>query len=238
MTHSRDRFNSGENTQAAAINAVLTVIPATIEQIRARAEERYGLPIRKGRVQNHLRALEGKGFACQLPNGDWAEIVIRRDRRRQSQLQRLARTKLSRGYFDANSEADERRRVTREVVQRRGQPAFRNALLSAYGGRCAITRCDAEDALEAAHIKPYQGDKSDHVTNGLLLRADVHALFDLDLIGIDPGKLTVAIARRLRQTTYSGLEGVKLAHPDEQCDYPNSAALTYRWGQFIASCDS
>jgi putative restriction endonuclease len=49
---------------------------------------------------------------------------------------------------------DARERVQRQIRQRRGQAGFRVALLSAYGNRCAITRCDAVEALEAAHIQP------------------------------------------------------------------------------------
>jgi hypothetical protein len=45
----------------------------------------------------------------------------------------------------------------RAICVRRGRPAFRAALLAAYGGRCAITDCDVEDVLEAAHISPYSG---------------------------------------------------------------------------------
>jgi HNH endonuclease len=63
---------------------------------------------------------------------------------------------------------------------------FRKKLIAAYRGRCAVTDCDAYDALEAAHILPYRGPAFDHVTNGLLRRADIHTLFDLNLIGIEP----------------------------------------------------
>ena len=49
---------------------------------------------------------------------------------------------------------DARQRVQRQITQRRGQADFRAALLRAYGDRCAITRCDAAEALEAAHIQP------------------------------------------------------------------------------------
>src|SRR5262245_42509124 len=45
------------------------------------------------------------------------------------------------------------KKVRRLINERRGQPKFREKLLSAYGGRCAVTGCDAEAALEAAHIR-------------------------------------------------------------------------------------
>ena len=95
-----------------------------------------------------------------------------------------------------------RARALREVVQQRGQPAFRRALLAAYGERCAITGCDAEDALEAAHIIGYPGPDTQHVSNGLLLRADIHTLFDLGLVAICPDTLRVALVPSLRVDLY------------------------------------
>jgi hypothetical protein len=70
---------------------------------------------------------------------------------------------------DPKDDYDARRRVVRQIVARRGQPAFRAALLEAYQGRCAVTGCDAAAALEAAHLRPYRGPDSNSVTNGLLL---------------------------------------------------------------------
>jgi hypothetical protein len=65
---------------------------------------------------------------------------------------------------------DARLRVVRQIVAPRGQAGFRAALLEAYCGRCAITGFDAAPALEGAHLRPYRGPGSNHVTNGLLLR--------------------------------------------------------------------
>ncbi|GGC69247.1 hypothetical protein GCM10011504_53930 [Siccirubricoccus deserti] len=86
--------------------------------------------------------------------------------------------------FDPDSIEEVRRRALRAIRVRRGQPAFRAALLQTYAGRCAITGCAVPDVLEAAHIVPYQGLLTNHVTNGLLLRADLHTLFDCGLIAV------------------------------------------------------
>ncbi|WP_169719739.1 HNH endonuclease, partial [Novosphingobium acidiphilum] len=56
--------------------------------------------------------------------------------------------------------------------------------MKAYDGKCAVTSCAIEPLLEAAHIHPYLGPKTNHVTNGMLLRADIHTLFDLGLLAI------------------------------------------------------
>lgn len=84
--------------------------------------------------------------------------------------------------FEIGTGADARERQIAEVVRRRGQARFRAALIKAYDGKCAITGCDAVEALEAAHISPHRGIHTDHVQNGLLLRADIHSLLDL---GVD-----------------------------------------------------
>jgi hypothetical protein len=137
------------------------------------------------------------------------------------------------GYFSVESLKDERERKFREIVTRRGQPDFRNRLISAYGGICPITDCDAVAALEAAHIVPYSGPTSNHVTNGLLLRADVHTLFDLDLIGIDPVSRTVCAALTIQHSRYGELHGRKLTVPTIAEAAPDQEALTQRWQRFL-----
>jgi hypothetical protein len=133
------------------------------------------------------------------------------------------------GYFDPTNLVDARARTLREVVQRRGQSAFRRALVAAYGGRCAVTGCDAEDALEAAHIIGYLGPATNHVTNGLLLRADIHTLFDMGLVAICPDTLRVALAPSLRASSYSVLEGQTVALPAVPAHRPNRESLRTRW---------
>jgi hypothetical protein len=87
---------------------------------------------------------------------------------------------------------------------REGQPEFRGAILEAYGSRCALTDVSIEEVLEAAHIIPYAlcGQYGGHPSNGLLLRADLHALFDTQLLGFRPtnGKIIVEVADAIRDT--------------------------------------
>ena len=132
----------------------------------------------------------------------------------------------------AKSLQDERKKKIREIVERRGQPEFRNKLMNAYDGRCAVTGCDAVAALEASHIVPYCGPSSNRVTNGLLLRADIHTLFDLYLIGIDPDNLKIVLASELQSTTYFELQDKSLILPKNPADAPNHEWLLQRWKQF------
>jgi HNH endonuclease len=135
---------------------------------------------------------------------------------------------------EPESESEERRwglpeKVWQAITVRKGQPEFREQLLRAYGRRCAVTGCDAEDALEAAHIRGYAETGEQDVRNGLLLRADIHTLFDLDLVRIDPGTLRVALAPGLRETCYRDLQGRKLRLPEQPADQPSRDALRERW---------
>jgi hypothetical protein len=148
------------------------------------------------------------------------------------QLKQSASEVNDEGYFEPANLEDERKRKWREIVQRRGQPEFRKQLITAYNGRCAITGCDAASALEAAHITPYMGPESNCVRNGLLLRADIHTLFDLYLIGIDPETSQLVLAEELGETCYVELQGQKLAVPGDQASLPSKEALQYRWDGF------
>lgn len=112
--------------------------------------------------------------------------------------------------FDPESARDARERVQRQIKERRGQKTFRDKLLSLYRDRCAITGCPVPDVLEAAHITPFLGPDTHHITNGLLLRADLHTLFDCALISIDPGTLTVSVAPKIRESSYGKLDGKPL----------------------------
>jgi hypothetical protein len=120
--------------------------------------------------------------------------------------------------FSPTNIEDARRRIMSSIVQRQGQGLFRARLLAAYQGRCAFTGCDASSALEAAHIFPYRGIETNSVTNGLLLRADLHTLFDLGLVAIDSRNMTILLSPSLASGHYSVLAGKQVAIPiDPAC---------------------
>jgi predicted restriction endonuclease len=127
--------------------------------------------------------------------------------------------------FDPLTLHDDRRRTLTSIVMRQGQPGFRSQLLTAYEGRCAITNCDALDMLEAAHIMPYSGLTSSVVSNGLLLRADIHTLFDRGLVFIDTADMSVQLAPSLRATVYAELVGKRIRLPRDRAAWPSAKAL-------------
>lgn len=112
-----------------------------------------------------------------------------------------------------DSVEEARERAIGLVVRRRGQPVFRRLLIEAYQGKCAISGCDGEVGLEACHIRPYNGPATNSLGNGLLLRADLHNLFDLGLLAVDIATMTVVVARELQQTSYGELAGKTITLP-------------------------
>ena len=120
---------------------------------------------------------------------------------------------------------EEGRRVLRAIRVRRGQAAFRERLLEAYASRCAVTGSNLVAVLEAAHIRPFAERGAAVVQNGLLLRADIHTLFDLLLIAIDESSHKVLIHESLRGTDYEELEGTILSRPDSTLLAPLNDAL-------------
>lgn len=126
---------------------------------------------------------------------------------------------------DTAGDLDARRRVMAAIVRRQGRGAFRAALLTANERRCAVTGCDVEAALQAAHILPYRGPHSNEVTNGLLLRADIHTLFDLGYLAIETAYMRLRLAPHLTTTVYGSLDGTPLRLPREPSAKPNRAAL-------------
>lgn len=134
--------------------------------------------------------------------------------------------------FDPDKIKDQRERALRAIRVRRGQPAFRAALLEAYGGRCSISGCSVKDVLEAAHITSYLGDLTNDVSNGLLLRSDLHTLFDCYLLAIEPETRKVVIAEALKSSTYAQLAGKELRRPNRETKGPSKRNLEIRFGLF------
>jgi hypothetical protein len=121
----------------------------------------------------------------------------------------------------------------RMVRERPGQLVFRRTMKSVYGNRCCVTDCGIPDALEGAHIDSYRNKTSDHVRNGLLLRRDIHALFDRYLIGIEPETFKVHLSPAIRaEKGYATLQGKQLMRPKDKSHDPDKSALERHWKHF------
>ncbi len=152
------------------------------------------------------------------------------DRSRASSDAALARLKAF-NYVGEPSELDLpisidlRERELAIVALRRGQAAFRTKLMEAYCGCCCVTGCDVPAALEAAHIMPYRGRHSNIATNGLLLRSDVHSLFDQGLLALDDNFKTLLAPNLTRSDTYKHFDSEPIRLPLSVINQPNKESL-------------
>lgn len=117
------------------------------------------------------------------------------------------------------------------VKPRLGQGAFRVLVTDIYERRCAVTQERTLPALEAAHIRPY-GDGGEHeAQNGLLLRRDIHSLFDAGYVTVTPD-LHFEVSRRIREEfengrDYYALHGLQIRLPGKTDQHPDHVALTW-----------
>jgi putative restriction endonuclease len=111
------------------------------------------------------------------------------------------------------------------------QGAFRVLVTDVYRRRCAVTQERTLPALEAAHIRPY-GDGGVHeARNGLLLRRDIHSLFDAGYVTVTPD-LRFEVSHRIREEFENGrhyyaLHGQPISAPQEDRQRPDPISLSW-----------
>lgn len=132
-------------------------------------------------------------------------------------------------------ERDRREFKTIQQAMRQGQTSFRKGLLAAYDGKCAMTDCSVEEALQAAHIINYHGMQSNGISNGMLLRADVHLLFDRNLLAVNPDDSKIVVSKHLRESEYAELSGRRIRRPAESMYWPNASCLLAKYQLFEQS---
>ena len=123
------------------------------------------------------------------------------------------------------------------VAPRLGQGSFRALVTDAYSYRCAITRERTLPVLQAAHIRPYSEGGSHELSNGLLLRSDLHTLFDQHYLTIDPYNRNLMVSRRIREQfengrDYYALNNRPIAEPANAVAFPSIENLSYHFEQF------
>jgi len=118
------------------------------------------------------------------------------------------------------------------VRPRLGQGTFRVAVMDAYGRSCAVTTEHSLPVLEAAHIRPYSDGGPHDVSNGLLLRTDIHRLFDTGYVTVSPEALRFEVSRRLRDDyengrVYYALHGSPIHQPRQSEERPSREFLEW-----------
>ena len=127
--------------------------------------------------------------------------------------------------------AAERYGAPTTVRPRLGQGSFRMAVTEAYGGACAVTTEHSLPVLDAAHVRPF-GKGGEHATsNGLLLRSDLHRLFDHGYVTVTP-KHVLRVSKALREdysngATYYPLDGRAIHLPRAAHDQPDPEVLAW-----------
>ena len=137
----------------------------------------------------------------------------------------------------------ERRYALRVVKQRLHQSSFREAVIAAYNGRCAVSGLPERRLLDAAHIISDKNELMGQpvITNGLPLSKIHHSAFDSNLIGINPDYRLHVSERLLSQNdgpmleSFKQLNGNKLRLPTRLIDYPDRERLAVRFEEFKAS---
>ena len=117
------------------------------------------------------------------------------------------------------------------VLPRLGQGAFRVIVTDVYKRQCALTNSHILHVLDAAHIRPYAYGGTHNPNNGLLLRQDLHTLFDRGYLTVTPG-YAVEVSRRLKDEfdngrEYYALQGKKILLPDATAFRPSPNQLAW-----------
>lgn len=160
----------------------------------------------------------GKGYDLTVLEGRalWDEVVARRA----AQRHRFEEVRQAPMYGDP-----------RLVRPRLGQGAFRILVTDVYERHCAVTGERTLPVLEAAHIRPVAAGGMHQVENGLLLRSDIHTLFDRGYVTVTPNH-RFRVSRRLRDDWHNGrvyyeLDGRTIWLPGDAGQRPEPAALEW-----------
>ena len=89
------------------------------------------------------------------------------------------------------------------IHPRLGQGAFRVLVTDAYHRKCAITGEKTLPVLQAAHIKPFSEQGPHEVRNGLLLRSDLHILYDRGYLGVDQD-MKIKVSPKIKEEFENG----------------------------------
>ena len=164
-----------------------------------------------------------KGKVYDVSSGEGARVWV----------ECLARARRDGRYWNADVRPADAPRYGEPVLvePRLGQGTFSLAVRDAYGGACAVTREHSLPVLEAAHIRPYAEGGLHAVPNGLLLRSDVHRLYDRGYVTVTPD-LKFQVSERLRSEyrngkAYYALAGTRIHLPEVPAMQPDRAALEW-----------
>jgi putative restriction endonuclease len=149
------------------------------------------------------QTVQGKGYDAETGTGRelWSEVEKRL---------RLLQPPLAEGTATTAAIESHGFGKPQIVLPRLGQGSFRIVVTDAYERRCALTGERTLPVLDAAHIKPYSVHQRHEVSNGILMRSDLHRLFDEGYITIDPLDRRIQVSGRIREEFENGRDYYKL----------------------------
>lgn len=120
------------------------------------------------------------------------------------------------------------------VHPRLGQGLFRIFITEQYGRRCAVSGERTLPVLDATHIKPYTIVQKHELSNGLLMRSDLHRLFDDGYLSVDPASRRIAVSKRIKEEFENGrdyykLEGAEVREPIAPWARPSAENLEFHF---------
>ena len=149
-------------------------------------------------VSFHSNIQTGKGYHIADEPRLWDEVYFR-----------LQNNSFKPGAGEA-SPMYVRQGAPRLVQPRLGQALFRRLVTDAYGRRCAASGERVLPVLEAAHVVPHARGGRPALDIGLLLRTDLHRLFDAGYMTVDPDERRLIVSRRLKSEFHNGVEYLRL----------------------------
>jgi putative restriction endonuclease len=181
-------------------------------------------------LRGKWQRLSGPGRVLSLESGLGAE------------LWRAVQERFRSSSFSFREEEPERYGEPMLIKPRLGQGAFRIAVTDAYERRCAVTGERTLPVLDAAHIRPYGRGGEHELSNGILLRKDIHALFDRGYVTISPGNKFV-VSSRIREKFANGrhyyeMHGQPIRQPSDISLQPSSELLEWHRSEIFLKCDA
>jgi predicted restriction endonuclease len=122
---------------------------------------------------------------------------------------------------------EERGKKTSAVTVRPGQNKLREQLLRAYEGCCAVTGCSEPSAVQTAHIRSVENGGPDDIRNAILLESDVHDLWDVGKIYVEPTTYIIRVHPDVEWPDYRKLDGQKISLPRDEKNWPDPKELQY-----------
>jgi len=164
--------------------------------------------------------VRGKGYESDSEDGQALISAVR---------ERLNAVGETDDLLDTETEPE---RPLRLIRGRLGQGAFRALVTDAYTRRCAISGERTLPALEAAHIKPFAESGPNRTENGLLLRSDLHRLFDAGYLTVTPER-RIEVSRRIKEEFENGRDYYRfhgerlIVEPDNPAEKPDLGYLEW-----------